>query len=77
MGSNLLSSDGVVQIGESEVGGCAAEPSRDGRDEAVAEGGRGGGCYEEFPVVCFRSHCVSFSGIEGRIPRDATGLLLV
>jgi hypothetical protein len=48
----LLSGNGVVQIRESKVGGCAAEPGRDGGDEAVAEGRFGGCCYEEFPVVC-------------------------
>jgi hypothetical protein len=49
---NLLPSNSIVQIGESEVGGRAAEPGRDGRDEAVAEGGVGGCGYVEFPVVC-------------------------
>jgi hypothetical protein len=47
----LLSSNSIIQIRESEIRGRAAEPGRDGGDEAVAEGGVGGCCYVEFPVV--------------------------
>jgi len=51
LNQNLLSGNSIVQIRESKVGGRAAEPGRDGGDEAVAEGGVRGCCYVELPVV--------------------------